>query len=285
MKTKKREKKYWVEAEIGIPCTRKEVKNIAVKANNKHDAISKCCNELEEKGISVVEVKKRTNPIWGIIFLGLTVLMSFFTYHDGFETLELFPNIISTLISVIVYSGFVVRVKGIEKMFNTASSFFISLLFILCMAIFIKLFTGDSVNPSGPIGFLLDSIGLGNSYGLMILGIALSWLGLKQICGFIWLAVFGFGIAELAICDKYLGNLKGTAFILFAFCGFIFYLKYEGKIIINSFREVSNSVKDYVGSDIKASQNLAQKGISDLSKKYNSRKIENKKDGEEDEEN
>lgn len=270
------DRKFFVEAEVELPYVKKEIRNVAVQAKTKEEAIEKYSQELEKNGISVVDISKRVSPITGIIFLGVTVLMSFFRYYekDGFNSLELYPNIVSLLLSLVVYSAFVIRIKGIENIFKNFSDTLISILFIVVMGIFIKIFTGDSTIPAGAIGKFLKMIGLGNNYVLIIAAIILSWLGLKQICGFVWLAVIGFGLTELVTCGNYMGDFKGSLFILSAFLGCIFYLKYEGKLIINSFKKLTVSTINFIGNDIKESQNLAKKGVSKIVNTYETKKIE-----------
>lgn len=278
-----KEKNYFVEAEVEIPYLKKEIRNVAVKAKNKDVAIEKYKQELKQEGISVVDISKRFTPIPGIIFLGITVLMSFFRYFekDGFNSLELYPNIVSLVLSIVIYSAFVIRIKGIESVFKNFADTLISVLFILTLGVFITIFTGDGTIPSGVIGKFLKKIGFGNSYVLIISAIILSWLGLKQICGFAWLAVIGFGFAELITCGNYLGNFKGSIFILSAFLGCIFYLKYEGRLIVNSFKKMTVSTVNFIGSDIKESQALAKRGVSKVVGAYEAKLLEEEEDKDE----
>lgn len=92
----------------------------------------------------------------------------------------------------------------------------------------------------------------------------MSWLGLKQFCGFVWLAVIGLGFIDFTTCRKYMGDFKGVIFILTAFTGIIAYLKYEGKLVMNAFKKIAFIIKNNIGSDIKESQKFAKDGISKI---------------------
>ena len=132
-------------------------------------------------------------------------LISCFDYHNdvGFDKYNFYPSIFSLILSVVVYSAFVIRIKGLENMFNnTVVDVVISVLLILVMGIFIEILSGNASTKTGIIGKILEKLGFGNSYILIIAAAVLSWLGLKQICGFVWLAVIFFGLTELGTCGR-----------------------------------------------------------------------------------
>lgn len=275
----KKSKNYFVEAEVEIPYFQSEIRNKLVKAENKEEAIKLYQEELIRDGISVCSnsVSPKTGAAPGIVFFAIVLIMSYFRYFekDGFNYVSLYPNVMSILLSILVYSSFVIKVKGIEKTFKNFPDTVISLLFILVFAIFIKIFAKDSSVPAGVVGKFLVKLGLGNSYILILLAIVLSWLGVKQICGFIWVAIIGLGLAELVTCGNYLGDVKGSIFLLSSFCGFVFYLKYEGKVIINSFKKLATTSANFIQSDIEQSRRGLQTAIHTVPKKSERIKIEN----------
>lgn len=273
-----KESKYFIEAEVKVPYVRTEVRNISVKGTDSDNAIAKYELELKEQGLSVTSISKRTSSIPGIICFGIALVMSFFRYFEegGFNYIYLYPNIVSVLLSVVIYSSFVIRIKGIQNTFKNPLDTIISILFILVFAIFIHIFTGNSKTSSGLIGKFLSKIGLGNSYYLIIAAIVLSWLGIKQVCGFVWLAIFALALTELVTCGNYMGNVKGSIFILSAFCGFVFFLKYEGKLIINSFKKLAISSTNFIKSDLDESKKLTQSGIDAVSSRLSGKEICNK---------
>lgn len=259
-----KDKSFWVEAEVEIPCVKREIRNVVVEAKTKKDAVEKCRQDLEKKGFGVYGVSKRVSPIPGILFLGVTAVMSFFPYFEkgGFNAIFLYPNSVSLCLSIALYSAFVIRIKGLENTFKNVLDISISILFIFVMGIFIKILAGDTTMPAGWFGKLLKELGLGNNYPVLITAIALSWLGLKQIAGFVWLVLIGLAMSELVTMDRFMGEEKASLFVLSVFLGSVFYLRYEGRSIINSFGKAITSATSTIGSDIKESQNLAQKGVS-----------------------
>ena len=273
-----KEGKYFIEAEVKVPYVRTEVRNVSVKGTDSDNAIAKYESELKNQGLSVTTISKRTSAIPGIICFGIALIMSFFRYFEdgGFNYIYLYPNIVSVLLSVVIYSSFVIRIKGIQNTFKNPLDTIISILFILVFAIFIQIFTGNSKTSSGLIGNFLSKIGLGNSYYLIIAAIVLSWLGIKQVCGFVWLAIFALALTELVTCGNYMGNVKGSIFILSAFCGFVFFLKYEGKLIINSFKKLAISSTNFIKSDLDESKKLTQSGIDAVSSRLSGKEICNK---------
>ena len=264
MRLNTRERKFFVETEVEVPDVRRKIINTTVLAKTKEDAIESYTQELNRKGFSVLDIRKKFSVVPGIVFLGITVIMSFFRYFEknGFNYIELYPDILSLLLSLVIYSAFVIRIKGIDNVFKNISDTVISILFVLVMGIVIKIFAGNSVRSSGIIGNLLGKIGLGNSFSLVIAAIVLSWLGLEKICGFIWIAIIVLGIAELVTCGNYMGNFKGSIFLLSLFLGGIFYLKYEGKQVISSFKRGVSLSANVLGSNINESKRLSKEKLS-----------------------
>ena len=78
-----------------------------------------------------------------------------------------------------------------------------------------------------------------------------------------------------------MGDFKGVVFILSAFTGIIAYLKYEGKLVMNAFKEMVLITKNSIGTDIKESQKFTKDGISKIKsaieiKEEQSKEIEEK---------
>ncbi|MCQ2604390.1 MAG: hypothetical protein MJ215_05040 [Spirochaetia bacterium] len=242
---------YLMEAEVKVPYVRSEIKNATVSANSQEEAIALYGKQLNDAGFDTAAVNRRNSAIPGIVFFSITLFMSFFRYFEsnGFHYVMLYPNIAAVGLSLLVYSSFVIRVKGLENTFRNFPDMAISILFILVMGIFIGIFMGSST-PSGIISKALGKIGIpSKNYLLVCSAIVLSWLGMKQICSFIWAAVIILGLMELTTCGVYMGNIKSSVFLISAFCGFIFYLKYEGRTIINSFKRITYSPADFLRSN------------------------------------
>ncbi len=247
------------EAEIPVKYQVKE--SLFISAQNQEDAKEK----LEKMGITNSVLKdKSKSAISGIVAMSIAVILSFFRYFGKGSTdyIELFPNIISFTLSVIIYSAFVIRVKGLKNTFENKIDFAISFLFMLIIGIFIKLFSGDATKTSGLIGAILQFFHLDNGYPLFILLLCLSWLGMKPLCGFVLIGIMIFGLIELVTCGNYMGNLISVLFIFSAFCGCVFYLKYEGNRIIQSFSDFGTKTAGWMNDNIKASKDLIDKEIN-----------------------
>lgn len=116
-----KQKKYLIEAEVEVPYFRTEIKNLPVKAANEENAVALCKEKLDSQDFSVSSVSKRASVVPGIVFLGIAFLMTLIKYYDGnnpFKFVDLFPEAPSILFSIIVYSAFVIKVKGIENTFK-----------------------------------------------------------------------------------------------------------------------------------------------------------------------
>lgn len=276
-------KSFLIETEVTVPYEKKELKRITVDASNFDSAKEKCENLLDKEGVNFSGLNKVSSPLPAIIAFGIVFFMSFIKYFDAHKYIQLFPRVLAIFLSIIIYSAIVIKSKGIYNTFKGKSDTILSLLFIWVLAIFIQIFVGDSTVPTGFISKLLNKIGIGNNWLLIIGAILLSWLGINQIAGFVWIAVVLMGMLELGTCGEYMGNFKGAIFLLSTFVGFVFYLKYEGKIIINSFKNNSLVVYDKVFADVTKSQIYANKTVKNVTEtikeKKSQRKTKKIKDG------
>lgn len=257
----KKEKVFTLEAELEVPLKKLEVQTLSIKADSFENAKETFLASLQEnKGIKCLEVDKKASVLPGIISFSIALLLTTIPFYEknGFNSVFLFPNIISLLCSLFVYSSFVIRVKGINNTFKNIPDFIISILCILVLASFIKIFLRDSIVLTGWVGTMLKMVGLNNSYFLIAIAVIFSWLGIKSIAGFMWIIIAILGMVELATAGEYMGEYISAVFILSAFCGFIFYLKYEGKIIINSFINMTKNTAGQVMTNINETKNIVR---------------------------
>jgi len=260
----KKERIFTLEAELEVPLKKLEVQTLSVKADSLETAKKGLLAQLKENKIQCVEVNKKVSSLPGIISFSIALLLTTIPFYekDGFNSVFLFPNIISLFCSLFVYSSFVIRVKGINNTFKNVPDFIISILCILVLASFIKIFLRDSVVLTGWVGMMLKMVGLNNSYLLIAGAVIFSWLGIKIIAGVVWIIIAILGMVELATAGEYMGEYISVVFVLSAFCGFIFYLKYEGKIIINSFANLTKNVTRHVMVDINETKNAINKSMA-----------------------
>lgn len=249
----KKEKFFALEAELEVPLKKTQVQTLSIKADSIESAKEAFLSQVNEaEGVQCLGINKKTSPIPGIISFSIALLLTTIPFYEknGFNSVFLFPNIISLVCSLFVYSSFVIRVKGINNTFKNIPDFIISILCILVLASFIKIFLRDSIVLTGWVGTMLKMLGLNNSYILITGAVIFSWLGIRGIAGFMWIIIAILGMVELATAGEYMGEYISVVFILSAFCGFIFYLKYEGKIIINSFATLTKNTQNLVMYDI-----------------------------------
>lgn len=235
--------------DVEIPTSRKIESSQIVKVEldgfkGKDYAESELRNSLAETYGANFEIYKRFNPFPGIVFLAIAVVLSFFPYDlkSGTAQLNLIPNPICLFLSLIIYSSVVLRIKGLQEFFNSVTDVLISILCILLLATFIKVLLNDAVEKSGVVNNFLEKFGLGNSIWLMIIAIVLSWLGQKNIAKYVCFIVAVLGFVELCSIDGYMGDFKSIIFILSSFLGFVFYLKYEGKLITDSLKNTASNI-------------------------------------------
>lgn len=273
---KQKEKNYFFDVEVLVPYEKKEIKTFRVKANDSETATKKVQNEvaLTYNG-SCFGVNKKTSPKVGIIFLGIAVFLSMFNYYSGFNSINLFPNVQALVFSLLIYSSFVIRVKGLKNTFKNGLDTIISILFIFVLGSFIKVFARDSVDTTGIISSILKKIGFGNNYLLILAAVVVSWIGMRQVSGFIWVAVILLGTVELFTMGDYMGTFKSVLFIMSAFIGFIFYLKYEGAVIVNSFKNMASTTNSYISGNIKQSMDYAKDSINSIKNNSQSKIGEN----------
>ncbi|MGP1440598.1 MAG: hypothetical protein ACTTJ3_07670 [Treponema sp.] len=255
----KKEKLFTLEAELEVPLKKLEVQTFSIKADSLETAKEDILAQLQEnKEIKCVEMKKKASVLPGIISFSIAILITTIPFYEktGFNSMFLFPNIMAILASLIIYSSFIIRVKGINNTFKNIPDFIISILCILVLASFIKIFLRDSIVLTGWVGTMLKMVGFNNSYFLIAGAVIFSWLGIRTIAGFMWIIIAILGMVELATAGEYMGEYMSAIFILSAFCGFIFYLKYEGKIIISSFSKMTSNIGKVLISDINTTKEV-----------------------------
>jgi len=181
-----------------------------------------------------------------ITFLSIAWILTLVPYYNGFNSISLFPNVESLLCGLAIYSAFVIRIKGIENTFSTVPNTLVSILFILILSTYTKVFFSDLQLESGVVANFFSKIGLGNSYLLIGIAILLSWLGMKNICRYVCLAVLILGVVELCSIDEYMKSGLAIIFLLSSFIGLIFFFKYEDEIIFNQFKSIGKNGREFV---------------------------------------
>jgi len=219
-------------------------KRILTTASSSQDDLRK---QVEEQfPNSEISIKKKFSVIPAITFLSIAWILTLVPYYNGFNSISLFPNVKSLLCGLAIYSAFVIRIKGIENTFSTVPNTLVSILFILILSTYTKVFFSDLQLESGVVANFFSKIGLGNSYLLIGIAILLSWLGMKNICRYVCLAVLILGVVELCSIDEYMKSGLAIIFLLSSFIGLIFFFKYEDEIVFNQFKSIGNKGSEFV---------------------------------------
>lgn len=117
-------------------------KYITVRASE--DELIKQIEKLKDRfPESEISITKRFSVIPAITFLSIAWILTLVPYYNGFNSIRLFPNVKSLLFGLAIYSAFIIRIKGIKKTFSTVADSIVSILFILILSSFIKVFFSD----------------------------------------------------------------------------------------------------------------------------------------------
>ena len=204
-------------------------------AENKEKAILMAKKKFGRQFPDAQEVKAIINKrqsVVSIIFLSIACFLSFFPWHIPGTSIviSLQPSLFTTLISIILYSSVVIRIKGLKNSFNSVIETAGTMLTIIFVASFTAIFIGETSIPIklGPfINFTIPISG----HLLLLLATLLSWLGIAVIARFVWVALFGLAALRLVAADAAMG-IWGMIYIISAFLGIIFQLKQENDSVL-----------------------------------------------------
>ena len=170
----------------------------------------------------LVETSAKRRMSWKVICAYLTlavpVLLSFVDWKIGHDTISIAPTLRSTLLAVILYSAFVMRFKGLRRIFYVIDLIFLVLV-VLLLSSFVSILIIEYEIPL--FGFRIDS------YVILIGAAVLAWLGVRLISSFTFLTVFLLAMVNMSRLSQSMGNIWGPVYILFSFIGLCMYLACE----------------------------------------------------------
>lgn len=102
----------------------------------------------------------------------IAILLSFINWKAGHSTISIKPDLISSTIAVIIYSAFIIRVKGLQRMTGRIDFIFL-ILSVLLLSSFIQSILSSSEFKIPILGSYIDC------RMLFILAMILSWMGMK----------------------------------------------------------------------------------------------------------
>jgi len=166
----------------------------------------------------------------------------------GTRTVSLRPTLLPTLAAVALYLSIIVRFKA--NVFKKPYEVLIAALNILLCASFLTLFVGETQ-------WLIFTI---DSRAFLVVAIALSWLGMRSIAGFVWVGLFLLATFRMFAVDEAM-DIWGAVYILTAFLGL-------GLQLGNYIHNIADLKSDFmgvgakIGGDIRASADVAVKIVS-----------------------
>ena len=201
-------------------------KSYMVKASGKEEAQEAAKKQfIEEYGYNgeiYTSKARKINWFTGISILAMVVAigLSFIDWKSGHATISIKPDLISCVIAFAIYSAYVIRIKGLQRMTEYTDLAFMVLL-ILLFSSFIQCILLNSTFKlivwEVPIDCRL----------LLIAAIFLSWLGMKLLSVGCMLVIVICAFFKILMLNKAMGNLWGPAYVICAAVGIITYLIIE----------------------------------------------------------
>ena len=196
------------------------------------------------------------------VFMFIPVLLSLFTYHYHYighiffvipkhkvEDVIIHPDVITTMYAVFMYSSLLVRgIVDIDLKTEKTPILVMRIVLLSLNVLFIASFLSIFVNAKTFLGV--------SSQALFIFAIALSWLGVKSIAGYVWVLLFLLSLGNISKINEAMG-LFGAIYVLSAFISIAFQF-----IPNNKFSELAQAFK----SDFKVAKTEIQEDLSEAKK-------------------
>ena len=201
--------------------------------------------------------------------MGCAIFLSIIGWKTGHDTILIRPNLSSCLYAVLIYSAFVVRIKGVQRALDTGIDIVYCILNVLLLSSFIRIIILDrEVNFLGLFDIPIDT-----TY-LIIFAVLFSWLGLKLISVLCMGLVCVLAICNINILTDAMGDIWGTVYVLSSFLGVLIYLRNEPAIyeIEKNTKKISIEALNYLKQDF----NLAKSefDVFEYQKKQEKRKLD-----------
>lgn len=163
----------------------------------------------------------QTRAMLAIIFMLVAVALSFVGWRTetGHDLIYFAPDLQGTFLATLFYSAFVVRFKGVEKSVQSVLDVLLSLAVLLLFASFFNIFLIDTA-----FKFLFWTVPI-DSMAVIILAIALSWLGLEIVSAFCYLVVAFLAMSNFSLLNDAMEF--GWVYVLCAFLGLLLYWSIE----------------------------------------------------------
>lgn len=250
-------------------------KAYVVQASSKDEAQKIAQKKFEEDFYNVAgEVRTSSYPrnklaYFSFLLMGCAIFLSIIGWKTGHDTILIRPNLSSCLYAVLIYSVFVVRIKGVQRALDTGIDIVYCILNVLLLSSFIRIIILDrEVNFLGLFDIPIDT-----TY-LIIFAVLFSWLGLKLISVLCMGLVCVLAICNINILTDAMGDIWGTVYVLSSFLGVLIYLRNEPAIyeIEKNTKKISIEALNYLKQDF----NLAKSefDVFEYQKKQEKRKLD-----------
>lgn len=253
----------------------RQSKAYIVEASSKEEAQLIAKDNFEEDFFNVAgKISAKSYPRNRLAYLsfaliGFAIFLSIIGWKTGHDTILIRPDLKSCLYAVFIYAAFVVRIKGIQRIFDSWIDVVYCVLNILLLSSFIRIVIFNSeVNFLGLFDIPIDS-----SY-LIFFAVLLSWLGLKLISVLCIGLVCILALGNINVLNEAMDSLWGTAYVLCSFLGILIYLRNEPTIyeIGQNTKRASTVAINYLRKDL----SKAKSDVSHLEQQIKEKqKIEN----------
>lgn len=165
------------------------------------------------------------------------------------NTISIRPKYFSVILAMLFYFGIVIRF---------APSYNFSILgYVLGMAniLFFAAFLNSMISnePMGGIlGWVLKILGMAfTKQQFLILGIVMTWLGVKVVAGLIWIIIFIFAASQIALVEQAMDQYA-VAYIMCAVFSLIIQARAAGLALPNAVREARKEYIEPVAESVKS---------------------------------
>lgn len=257
-------KKYIVKTQGKVFDIQDKAYEIVAQNKNEAEAIAKD-RFIEEYPVIDQHLHAKASPISlptyiSIIALIIAILPTFIRWANGHDIISLRPSFMSCVYALLLYAGYIVRFKGVVNMFQSWTDLIFCPLLVLLFSSFIQaLFTTTTLH------FFMWELPI-DSKTLLLLSVALSWLGFRFMSVVCAMLLFILSVGNLFGLDAAMGSIFGPIYVIASFIGLASYMSTEpafyegfrffGKDMIRSslkFQDDFSYAKDTVkqaGSDI-----------------------------------
>lgn len=182
--------------------------------------------------------------------MSIAIGLSYIDWAHGDNLISISPSLTSCLISLILYTAYVVRFKGIHRIVTSENDIALCLCVILLFASFIQTILAKEITLIPKIPFLTAGKSI-NSYYLLFATILLSWIGVKIVSAACFLLVGIAAFSSIMSLSDAMGSLFGPLYILSSFFGLLFYISVEpaASEALYHIKASSRAAKKYVEND------------------------------------